>query len=256
MVIPASSPRVYRRRRQRMRRLLFFLFFVVALFSFIHSGFFSLKNIEFSGNVHIADQELENLMGVARGINLWQVDTNVLAQRLATHPLVARADVSRRWPRTLIVHIEERTAAAIVLQEGKFLLIDGGGVVMEITSHIGNLELPLLSGLGKLENIGPGKEINHPGLQAALTVLRQMPAEELPRIQEIIASSPDNLQLIWTGNIPVKFGDARDVAGKLARLHEAMQGLAGRGTVEYIDVSFAGAPVVKFKQDNKREDKK
>lgn len=255
MVIPASSPRVYRRRRQRMRRLLFFLFFIVSLFSFIHSGLFNLKNIEFSGNVHIADQDLENLMGVARGINLWQVDTRDLARRLATHPLVARVDVSRRWPDALSVHIEERTPAAIVVQEGKFLLVDVGGVVMEITSQIANLELPLLSGLGKLENIGPGKEINHPGLQAALTVLHQMPVEELPCIQEIIASSPENLQLIWTGNIPVKFGDERDVAGKLARLHEAMQGLAGMGNVEYIDVSFAGAPVIKLKQDNKREDK-
>ncbi|QGP92928.1 Cell division protein FtsQ [Neomoorella glycerini] len=252
MVVQAHSPRVYRRRRQRVRRLLFFLLTVVALFYFIHSGFFSLENIEITGNKYIPTAELENLIGVARGINLWQVDTAAIAKRLATHPLVAKARVSRRWPRTLAVQIEERTPVAILVQDGSFLLVDGSGVVMERIPRIGHLQLPLISGLGKLENTGPGREINHAGLQAALAVIRQMPPGDLNQLQEIIASSPVNLQLIWAGNILVKFGDGQQVAEKFSRLHEALQGLAGREAVDYIDVSFAGAPVVKFNQPEKQ----
>lgn len=255
MVIQAHSPRVYRRRRQRMRRILFFLLTVTALFYFIHSGFFSLENIEIKGNERIPRVELENLIGVARGINLWQVDTSAIAKRLATHPLVARARVSRHWPRTLVVQIEERTPVAILVQDGSFLLVDGSGVVMERIPRIGHLQLPLISGVGKLENTGPGREINHPGLQAALAVVRQVPPDDLNQLQEIIASSPDNLQLIWAGNILVKFGDEQQVAEKLSRLHEALRGLAGREAVEYIDVSFAGPPVVKFNQVEKQEKK-
>ncbi|CEP69508.1 Cell division protein FtsQ/DivIB [Moorella glycerini] len=252
MVVQAHSPRVYRRRRQRMRRLLFFLLTVAALFYFIHSGFFSLENIEITGNEHIPTAELENLIGVARGINLWQVDTAAIAKRLATHPLVAKARVSRRWPRTLAIQIEERTPVAILVQDGSFLLVDGGGVVMERIPRIGHLKLPLISGLGKLENTGPGREINHAGLQAALAVVRQVPPGDLNQLQEIIASSPVNLQLIWAGNILVKFGDGQQVAEKLNRLHEALQGLAGREAIDYIDVSFAGPPVVKFNQPEKQ----
>ncbi|WP_406678183.1 cell division protein FtsQ/DivIB [Moorella sp. ACPs] len=255
MVIQAHSPRVYRRRRQRMRRLLFFLLTVAALFYFIHSGFFSLENIEITGNDHIPKVELENLMGVARGVNLWQVDTSAIAKRLAAHPLVARARVSRRWPRTLAVQIEERTPAAILVQDGSFLLVDGSGVVMERIPHIGHLQLPLVSGLGKLENTGPGRVISHPGLQAALAVIRQVPPDDLNQIREIIASSPDNLQLIWADNILVKFGDGQQVAEKLGRLHEALHGLAGRQAINYIDVSFTGPPVVKFNQPEKQEKK-
>ncbi|WP_258359336.1 cell division protein FtsQ/DivIB [Moorella sulfitireducens] len=255
MVIQAHSPRVYRRRRQRMRRLLLFLLTVAALFYFIHSSFFSLENIEITGNGNIPVSELENLMGVARGVNLWQVDTAVIANRLATHPRVAGVRVSRRWPRTLAVQIVERTPAAILVQDGGFLLVDGNGVVIERIERIGNLQLPLISGLGDLEKTGPGRKLDHPGLQAALAVVRQMPSEDLSHLKEIIATFPDNLQLIWTGNITVKFGDGQRVADKLARLHEALRGLAGGEAVEYIDVSFEGLPVVKFHQAKNQEKK-
>ncbi|MDN5344240.1 MAG: cell division protein FtsQ [Clostridia bacterium] len=252
MAVPTCSPRVYRRRRQRLRRLLLFLLAVAACFYFIHSGFFSLTHIEITGNEHIPAEELENLAAVARGVNLWQVNTTAIAQRLATHPLVAGARVTRRWPRTLAIQITERTPLALLVQDGAFLLVDGSGVVMERVPRVGDLRLPLISGLGKLEDAGPGRKVDHPGLQAALAVVQQIPAEDRSHLQEVIASSPLNLQLIWTGNIRVKFGDGQQVAEKLARLQEALQGLVGQEGIDYIDVSYAGPPVVKFKQAAKQ----
>jgi cell division protein FtsQ len=255
MPFPAHSPRVYRQRRQRLRRLIFFLLIVTALFYFIHSGFFGLGEIKITGNEYIPAAELEDLMGIARGVNLWQVDTTMVAGRLATHPLVAAARVSRRWPRTLVVQVQARKPAALLVQDGGFLLVDGDGVVMERISSLGDLKLPLISGPGSPGDAGPGKEIAHPGLKAALAVCRQIPPGELSRLQEIIAPAADKLDLIWEGNIRVRFGDSQQVAAKLARLQEALQGLAGGETIDYIDVSFAGAPVVKF-DNNDQQGKK
>ncbi|MBC7325519.1 MAG: FtsQ-type POTRA domain-containing protein, partial [Moorella sp. (in: Bacteria)] len=202
---------------------------------------------------HIPSAELENLMGLARGINLWQVDAAAVEKRLVTHPLVAGARVSRHWPRTLVVEITERTPVALLVQDGSFLVVDSNGVVMERVPRIGHLTLPLISGLGRLDNPGPGTTLNHAGLQSALAVIRQLPPREISQIQEIIASSPDNLQLIWAGNILVKFGDGEDVGNKLARLHEALQGLAGKENILYIDISFQGPPVVRFKQPENQD---
>ncbi|MDN5325560.1 MAG: cell division protein FtsQ [Moorella sp. (in: firmicutes)] len=248
MAVPAHSPRVYRRRRQRVRRALFFFLLVTALFYFIHSGFFSLEKIVITGNEHIAASDLETLMGVTMGTNLWQVDTGTLARRLATNPLVASAHVSRRWPHTLLVRIQERVPVALLVDQGSFLLVDAAGVVMERVQQIGSLNLPLISGISRLGEVGPGSRIEDQGLQAALAVLQQVPPTTLNQLQEIIAPSPVNLQLIWAGQIRVKFGDSRDVPAKLERLQEALRGLPGDSVVEYIDVSFAGPPVIKFTQ--------
>lgn len=248
MAVPAHSPRVYRRRRQRLRRALFFFLLVTALFYFIHSGFFSLENIIFTGNEHIKASDLEALMGVTRGTNLWQLDTGALARRLATNPLVAAASVYRRWPHTLVVRVQERVPVAFLVDQGGFLLIDATGVVMERVQQIGSLNLPLISGIGSLEKVGPGSRIEDQGLRAALSVLQQIPPAILTQLREIIAPSPVNLQLIWAGKIRVKFGDSGDVSAKLERLQEALRGLPGDSVVEYIDVSFAGPPVIKFTQ--------
>ncbi|BCV20890.1 cell division protein FtsQ/DivIB [Moorella sp. Hama-1] len=249
MAVPAHSPRVYRRRRQRIRRLLFFFLAITALFYFIHSGFFSLENIVITGNDHIATTDLEGLLGVTRGTNLWQLDTGTLARRLATHPLVAGAQVSRRWPHTLLVRIQERVPVALLVADGSFLLVDATGMVMERVSQVGSLNLPLISGLDKLAKIGPGSRIDNPALAAALAVLQQVPAADLNQLREIVAPAPGNLQLIWAGQIRVRFGDSQQVAAKLDRLHEALQGLPGNSAVDYIDVSFAGPPVIKFTQN-------
>jgi len=229
---------------------------VTALFYFIHSGFFSLEEIKITGNEHIPTGELENLMGIARGVNLWQIDTTMVARRLSTHPLVATARANRRWPRTLNVQIQARRPAALLVQDGGFLLVDGDGVVLERIPGLGDLKLPLISGLDSPGDAGPGKEINHPGLKAALAVTRQIPPDELNQLQEIIATTPDKLQLIWEGNIRVRFGDSQQVAAKLARLQEALQGLAGGEAIDYIDVSFAGPPVVKFNNNDNQGKKR
>lgn len=247
MIVPTHSHRVYRRKRQRIRRLLLFLLTVLALYYFINSGYFSLDRIIFSGNDHILTSELEGIAGVEIGTNLWQVDTRTIEKRLATHPLVAASQVERHWPRTLVIKIKERNPAAILVQDGGFFLVDGVGVVMKSVSKIGDLKLPLISGIKNIENVGPGKEIDDPALKAALEVVQQISVKDLNRLQEIKAPSPNNLQLIWEGNILIKFGDKKNATAKLDRLHEALQGLIAGVPVEYIDVSYEGPPVIKFR---------
>jgi len=247
MIVLTHSHRVYRRRRQRIRRLLLFLLTVLALYYFINSGYFSLDKIVFSGNGHIPTSELESIAGVEIGTNLWQVDTRSVEEHLATHPLVAASRVERHWPRTLVIKIEERNPAAILVQDGGFFLVDGSGVVMERVPKIGHLNLPLISGIKNIENVGPGKEIDDPALKAALEVVQQISVKDLNRLREIKALSPTSLQLIWEGNILIKFGDKENATAKLDRLQEALQGLIAGVPVEYIDVSYEGPPVVKFR---------
>jgi len=248
MAVSTRSHRVYRLRRKRVRRLLFFLLTVVALYYFINSGFFSLDNIIIKCNRDALASELEPIIGVEKGTNIWRVDTGAVERRIETHPLVAASRVKRVWPSTLTIEVQERIPAAILVQNGEFLLVDKEGVVMQRVNRIGHLDLPLISGIEEIENAGPGKEIMNPLLKAALVIVRQVPAETIKRIKEIKAGSPESFELIWEGNIPVKFGDELNVTAKINRIYEALQGLVPGEPIEYIDVSYEGPPVVKFKK--------
>lgn len=247
MVVPAHSPRVYRLRRQRARRLLLILLSTVASFYFINSSFFCLEKIIINGNYNIPADELERVLGVEKGINLWHLDTELIEKRLATQPLVASAQVKRQWPRTLVVNITERVPVALIVQDGGFFLLDGSGVIMERLARIGHLNLPLISGIATLADLAPGQAIEDECLHAALEVAKQLPSGDLNRLQEIVAVSPTDLKLIWEGNIVVRFGDCQNITAKLARLQEALTGLDAGRPVEYIDVSYAGPPVVKYR---------
>ncbi|MDK2820683.1 MAG: cell division protein FtsQ [Clostridia bacterium] len=250
MAVQKYSPRVYRRRRINFLLLLIFLFTVTALFYFIHSGFFGFKHLVITGNRHIEAKEVENLMAVSKGTNLWQLDTSNIEKRLKTHPLIADVKINRRWPNTLTVNVKERNPKAIIFNQGNFFLVDGEGVIMQRVEKVGKINLPLITGLDKLKDIGPGSLVNDERLKVALNVVKQISSEDLNQIREIIATSPNSLQFIWAGNIIIKYGDENEVANKMAKIHKALNGLNGTENVEYIDVSFEGPPVIKFSQSS------
>ncbi len=90
-------------------------------------AFFSLEKIEISGVKKASPAEIEALMRVRRGENLFRLDLEEIRRRVETHPWVRRARVSRKLPRTLRVHIKEEEPVAItVLEERLYFLNEEG----------------------------------------------------------------------------------------------------------------------------------
>ncbi|HHP51558.1 MAG TPA: FtsQ-type POTRA domain-containing protein [Moorella mulderi] len=238
-----SKGACYKRRRVRVLILLLLL---GACYGFIHSPFFRLEDIEFEGNRHVSCQELLGLMGVEKGINIWRIDTGLVCQRLGAHPLIEKVQVRRCWPGKLLVQVKERTPMALLYCQGKFWVLDREGVVMFSRDKLGNLSLPLITGCDP-GPIGPGYRIEDEGIRAALKVIACAPQPS--PIQEVIAPSPEHLNLVWAGNFFIKFGEAHASEEKFSKIYQALASLdTHRGEVEYIDVSFTGPPVVKYNQ--------
>ncbi|MGB9661323.1 MAG: cell division protein FtsQ/DivIB [Moorellaceae bacterium] len=249
MAVNTRRHRVSRRKRGRVRRLLFSLLLVTALFFFLHSGVFALQTVEVHGNQRVTEAEIVRLAAVEPGLNLWQADIKGITSRVQAHPLIAHAEVTRRWPHTLVITVREREPLALVAAAGDFLVVDGQGYVMERLHQLDQVDLPLISGLLLESDPGPGSRLSAAGLEAVLDVLRQLPPSARQQVVEIEARDPDNLLLYLTGKIKVKFGDSTDVEGKWQRLKEALQGIGRVEGLEYIDVSFAGPPAVRLRQE-------
>jgi len=96
------------------------------------------------------------------------VDLNAVRQKLLRYGWVADAEVSRRFPDTLLVHVVERKPAAVWQDGGQLTLIDEQGVLLEPVSPDRMPDLPLV--------IGPGadrQEGNYTALLAAAPDLKR-----------------------------------------------------------------------------------
>ncbi|KUK12559.1 MAG: Cell division protein FtsQ [Moorella sp. 60_41] len=241
--------RSLRRRRRRLKTLIFCMLSITSVFFFLHSGIFSLQAVEVQGNLRVPEEEVLRLAAVEPGLNLWQMDVGAVAERVKAHPLIKEVRVERRWPHTLMITLREREALALLPAGGAFWVVDGQGYVMERISSLRQRQLPVVSGVDLKEDPGPGLCLQEEGLRAALAVLQGLPPQERRQVMEIDAGEAENLVLYLQGQVKVKFGDSSSVGEKWQRLKEALQGVGPVESLEYIDVSFSGPPVIKARQD-------
>ena len=88
------------------------------------------------------------------------VDLARIRERLLAYGWVQDAQVSRRLPDTLLIHIVERTPAAIWQDHGQLTLIDASGALLDPVDRPAMPDLPLV--------IGPGADRQEAGYQALL----------------------------------------------------------------------------------------
>jgi cell division protein FtsQ len=97
------------------------------------------------------------------------VDLEAVRGKLLEYGWIKDAHVSRRLPDTLLVHIEERTPAAIWQSNGRLTLIDATGVPLEAVRPDAMPDLPLVIGRGA--NL---QEANYQALMAEAPALKPL----------------------------------------------------------------------------------
>lgn len=72
----------------------------------------SVRHIEVEGNQRVTSEQIVDEAAVAEGTPLAQVDSREAGERVAGLPWIKSVTVSREWPSTLKVAVEEYTAVA------------------------------------------------------------------------------------------------------------------------------------------------
>jgi cell division septal protein FtsQ len=105
-----------------------------------------IKDIEIDGAVRFTTAQVLQMSGVEPGTSLLAVKPNRVEQALLSHPWIARAEVTRRWPNRLFLKIEERQPVALV-QLGELYYVDRQGSLFKPTSPADPLDFPVITGL-------------------------------------------------------------------------------------------------------------
>lgn len=106
-----------------------------------------VERFVFTGQARAGEPALRHLADVRNGARLWSVDPAVVSSRIQRHPWVERVQTTRRLDGTIAVDIEEHEPAALLLWDGRILVVDDGGwPFLEADGTV--LDLPILVGLG------------------------------------------------------------------------------------------------------------
>jgi len=106
-----------------------FLPFLVVLFSnyyseFKNHEFFKLKKIEIEGLSLLTDHEVIKLLKIKRDISICDLEFSHIRARLLSSPVINNFKISRKYPDTLFLNIEERIPFIQLKSSDKYILFD------------------------------------------------------------------------------------------------------------------------------------
>ncbi len=174
----------------------------------------------------VTPAQVRTAAAVAPGTPLLRVRPAAIARRVGRLTAVERAIVTRRWPRTLVVRVVERTPVAAIPLAGRYEIVDRSGVVFDSAPR-------LPSGLPVLKLATPGGQ--DPTTRAALVVLDALSPPLRARMAALAADGPARIRLELHDGRQVVWGDATQNEAKV-RVAERVLG----GDAKIMDVSAPG----------------
>lgn len=120
----------------------------------ITSPSFAITEIDVVGAEHMTPKQVMEVGQISPGVNIFDVEEERVAEAIKTHEWIKDARVSTSLPGTLHIEVIEHEPVALIMDEGKYFLLDDGArpfrtlLASELTTEVLDT-LPLISGLQK-----------------------------------------------------------------------------------------------------------
>jgi cell division protein FtsQ len=245
-----TSRPVLRRRRWIRRLLLGLPVGLVCVLAWLWFSRVQVTRIEIKGAHHADADQLRALAAVDSGAVLFELDPEVIADRVKRHPWVREASVTRFPTGVLLIHVEERVPVVLQMEAtgrpARYL--DAEGYAMPLGKGTA-ADVPLLHGVRG--PVHPMRPVQDERVRALLSALAAMPEAERALISEILYTPEHEFWLYTTpaagqGSIPVRLG--REGFAERLRILAAFWQQAvltqPNKTFSLIDLRFAGQVIV------------
>jgi len=192
---------------------------------------FALREIRVSPTARVGEDQVLALAAVVPGDRLLSIDTDVVAARVASHPWVAAARVRRELPSALAIDITERSAAAVAVLGGLYLIDENGHPFKRAALEEAD-GLVLLTGVSR-QQYAAFREASAAAYREALAILDEYRSPDSgksrPTLSEIHIDPRYGFSLIlYDGGAEIRLGRG-DYTDKLERLDRILAGLPSFG---------------------------
>lgn len=193
--------------------------------------YFAVREVAVRHHGRLADETIRALAGVDVGMSVWDVDTEVVATRLATNGWVRAATVRRQLPDRIVLRVREHRPVAILAvadEHPGLYYVAANGRIFAPVGRGDARDLPFVTGLGRADLAG-SDAFGPRALRRALALLRDAARRpELGLVSELHVDRAAGLTLMPTRPaLPIEIGWG-DHDAKLARVAEVLPLWAGR----------------------------
>lgn len=237
------------KKKSNLIESLFFVLLVLAAgYILLQSPLFEVRRVHVQGNYLLIEGKIRSVADIGAGVNIFKLDLETVRSRLKMIPMIKEAQVSRSLPATVVITIKERVPLGILPVQGGFIEVDEEGVNL-MTASVGVPGLPVITGVNADDVPPPGQVVHAAGLKDALAVIGGLPGEVVANLSEVHVDGEDRIMLYTIEGIQCKFGQATEIKEKGVIISQLIQELRKIGAkVDYIDLSYAGQPVVYYQK--------
>ncbi len=168
---------------------------------------FAITEIRVEGEQHLTEDQILAALPVDLGDNVFGADLDRVEARLLTMPWISGARARRVLPHTLVVELEEHSAAAVVELGGLYLVDAGGHPFKRAQPEMGDgAGLPVITGIGRAtfsaDPAGTAQTVTQ--ALAALAAWQMVPAR--PLVAEISVDAHRTLTLRTATGTAIQLG--------------------------------------------------
>lgn len=124
------------------------MMFVYILFIFMGTNFFEIKNITITGNNDLIKNDIVKYLYKLKGQSIFNISTNQLSADILNDVRVRDVEISRSFPDTLRIKINEKKPLGIMYINNQYIYIDENLNPFAYYSEIKDKEIPIIF-LGK-----------------------------------------------------------------------------------------------------------
>ncbi len=236
------------------RHVLVLSIVLLCIYFFANSTFFEIDKIYFSGIEQVTDSEMQDLSNIRAGNNIFKINTSLHSKDFARHPMVKQVEIIKHYPRQIEVKITERMTWAVIPYQEQYLFIDEEGVCINQAIILKQLDYPLITLDVLPDRIYLGQALQTEGIEIIRQIWDQLSVSARSNISDFHYSSQQREVIIYTNRgTEVKFGDLeriQDKAAFLTQLIKVEDDLQQEGlrVLQYVDLRFAGPPVIKMNE--------
>ncbi|HWR40069.1 MAG TPA: FtsQ-type POTRA domain-containing protein [Patescibacteria group bacterium] len=244
-----TSLRVKAARRRRI--WLGFLGMVVAAglvvgFLYVNSSVFFVGEILVEGNKYITAEDVYQVAGIPETVNIFRLNVTNVKTQLLGDLRIAEAEVSRRFPATIVIKVKERLPVAVVGVPYGFAEIDRRGVVLSVSKNLKRMQVPMITGI-QAGNVYVADRINDPLLDTVLDYLSALEEPTLNQLSEINVRSVNEMVAYSLDSVVLRLGNGERMQEKAQLTASILQEMKTKKMkVEYIDLSYV-PPIIKMR---------